>query len=284
MSIITFLFYFFFSSEFVTMMEIKTHERPASVGSNAGTDDSRSDSERSPPPVPKLKMGALDIANMIAKHKPSPTSPSTGSVSPTQVSPLSTSVKPLDLSQYSRLPVPSAFKGGFYPYQGAVSIPPGLSVYPYNADAAASLSAAAAAANPNLNGTAALPMYSYPITETSGSPSVSTLRLSALLASRKRRSGGSTSGESNDSDEKNLDASSRKKVRPVPEEKKDAAYWERRRKNNDAAKRSRDARRAKEEEIALRAVFLEQDNMKLRAEVSILKSELARLHYMVYNC
>lgn len=33
---------------------------------------------------------------------------------------------------------------------------------------------------------------------------------------------------------------------------KDEAYWERRRKNNEAAKRSRDARRAKEDEIALR--------------------------------
>jgi bZIP factor len=35
-------------------------------------------------------------------------------------------------------------------------------------------------------------------------------------------------------------------------ETKDDAYWERRRKNNEAAKRSRDARRAKEDEIALR--------------------------------
>ncbi|XP_072031292.1 LOW QUALITY PROTEIN: uncharacterized protein [Amphiura filiformis] len=266
------------------MMDIKTDERPASTGSSPGTDDSRSepDRERSPPPAPKLKMGALDIANMIAKHKPAPTSPITGGVSPTQVSPLGSSVKPLDLSQYSRLPIPSTFKGGFYPYQGGPSPPTGLPMYPYNPDAASSLSAAAA--NSGLNGTAALPMYSYPLTETVGSPSVSTLRLSALLASRKRRSTGSTSGDSNESEEKNLDASSRKKVRPVPEEKKDGAYWERRRKNNDAAKRSRDARRAKEEEIALRAVFLEQDNMKLRAEVSILKSELARLHYMVYNC
>ena len=41
---------------------------------------------------------------------------------------------------------------------------------------------------------------------------------------------------------------------PTPQEtdNKDDAYWERRRKNNEAAKRSRDARRAKEDEIALR--------------------------------
>ena len=265
------------------MMDIKVDDRPMSPCSNPGTDDSRSepDGPRSPPP--KLKMGALDIANMIAKHKPAPTSPIAGSP---QISPLATTMKPLDLSQYTRLPVPTAFKGGFHPYQaGVAAIPQGLSVYPYNADTAASLSAAAAAGtHPSMNGATSLPMYSYPLAETGGTPSVSTLRLSALLASRKRRSTGSTSGDSNDSEDKGLDSgTSRKKVRPVPEEKKDSAYWERRRKNNDAAKRSRDARRMKEEEIALRAVFLEQDNMKLRAEVSILKSELARLHYMFYN-
>lgn len=67
------------------------------------------------------------------------------------------------------------------------------------------------------------------------------------------------------------------------DQQKDAAYWERRRKNNEAAKRSRDARRAKEEEIALRAAFLEQENLKLRAQVTILKNETAKLHYMLYN-
>ena len=67
------------------------------------------------------------------------------------------------------------------------------------------------------------------------------------------------------------------------EEKRDLAYWDRRRKNNEAAKRSRDARRAKEEEIALRAAFLEQENLKLRAQVAILKNETAKLHYMLYN-
>ena len=37
---------------------------------------------------------------------------------------------------------------------------------------------------------------------------------------------------------------------------KEKAYQERRRKNNLAAKRSRDARRAKEDEISIRAAFL----------------------------
>lgn len=45
----------------------------------------------------------------------------------------------------------------------------------------------------------------------------------------------------------------------VPEGLKDEKYWARRRKNNMAAKRSRDARRMKENQIALRAGFLEKE-------------------------
>lgn len=45
----------------------------------------------------------------------------------------------------------------------------------------------------------------------------------------------------------------------VPDEMKDDKYWARRRKNNMAAKRSRDARRMKENQIALRAGFLEKE-------------------------
>ncbi|XP_053631232.2 uncharacterized protein [Cherax quadricarinatus] len=64
---------------------------------------------------------------------------------------------------------------------------------------------------------------------------------------------------------------------------KDEAYWERRRKNNEAAKRSRDARRAKEDEIAIRAAFLEQENLKLRVEVASLKSETSKLRCLLYT-
>ena len=64
---------------------------------------------------------------------------------------------------------------------------------------------------------------------------------------------------------------------------KDEAYWERRRKNNEAAKRSRDSRRAKEDQIALRAACLEQENLKLRLEVTALRNETAKLRCMLYN-
>ncbi|CAH0703641.1 unnamed protein product [Spodoptera exigua] len=59
----------------------------------------------------------------------------------------------------------------------------------------------------------------------------------------------------------------------VPDDLKDDKYWARRRKNNMAAKRSRDARRMKENQIAMRAGYLEKENMGLRQEVELLKKE-----------
>lgn len=58
---------------------------------------------------------------------------------------------------------------------------------------------------------------------------------------------------------------------------KDEAYWERRRKNNEAAKRSRDARRLKETEIAMRAQFLEQENIQLKMELVQMKTQLGSI-------
>ncbi|KAL1240473.1 Hepatic leukemia factor [Trichinella pseudospiralis] len=73
----------------------------------------------------------------------------------------------------------------------------------------------------------------------------------------------------------------KRKGRLQTEPLKDEAYWERRRKNNEAAKRSRDARRAKEDEIAVRAALLEQENMRLRIEVAALKAETEKLRQML---
>ncbi|KAH9509934.1 hypothetical protein Btru_044657 [Bulinus truncatus] len=63
----------------------------------------------------------------------------------------------------------------------------------------------------------------------------------------------------------------------VPEDLKDDKYWARRHKNNYAAKRSRDARRVKENQIALRAAFLEKENSCLREEMNKLRKENAKL-------
>ncbi|XP_029456541.1 hepatic leukemia factor isoform X2 [Rhinatrema bivittatum] len=62
----------------------------------------------------------------------------------------------------------------------------------------------------------------------------------------------------------------------IAEDLKDDKYWARRKKNNMAAKRSRDARRLKENQIAIRASFLEKENSALRLEVADLRRELSR--------
>ncbi|XP_013773215.1 uncharacterized protein LOC106458273 [Limulus polyphemus] len=75
----------------------------------------------------------------------------------------------------------------------------------------------------------------------------------------------------------------RKRSQSLTDDKKDEAYWERRKKNNEAAKRSRDSRRAKEDEIAIRAAYLEQENLKLRVEVATLKNETLKLRCLLYS-
>jgi len=60
----------------------------------------------------------------------------------------------------------------------------------------------------------------------------------------------------------------------VLEEDKDEKYWEKRRKNNAAAKRSREARRSRENQIAMRASYLEKDNQILKEELLSVKEEL----------
>ncbi|XP_034047101.1 TEF transcription factor, PAR bZIP family member b [Thalassophryne amazonica] len=62
----------------------------------------------------------------------------------------------------------------------------------------------------------------------------------------------------------------------VPDEQKDEKYWSRRKKNNLAAKRSRDARRLKENQITVRASFLERENTALRQQVSELRKDCGR--------
>ena len=69
----------------------------------------------------------------------------------------------------------------------------------------------------------------------------------------------------------------------TPRDGKDAAYWERRRKNNEAAKRSRDARRLKENEIAVRASYLEQENIQLKMELVQLRTELGAMRDQQVN-
>ena len=75
----------------------------------------------------------------------------------------------------------------------------------------------------------------------------------------------------------------KKRSHSSSEGNREDGYWEKRKKNNESAKRSREARRMKEEQIALRVVYLEQENLQLRTEVSLLKSEIEKLRCMLYN-
>lgn len=58
---------------------------------------------------------------------------------------------------------------------------------------------------------------------------------------------------------------------------KDDKYWQRRSKNNMAARRSREARRLKENQIALRTAFLEKENAALRAALDKSAEENEKL-------
>ena len=59
----------------------------------------------------------------------------------------------------------------------------------------------------------------------------------------------------------------------VNPEKKDMRYWESRQKNNVAARRSREARRLKENQVSLRASFLESENVNLRNKLHAAKEK-----------
>ncbi|XP_017093473.2 uncharacterized protein [Drosophila bipectinata] len=69
--------------------------------------------------------------------------------------------------------------------------------------------------------------------------------------------------------------------RPIPDAQKDAKYYERRKRNNEAAKKSRDARKVREDRIAFRAAILEQENSILRAQVIALRDELQTVRQLL---
>jgi len=62
-----------------------------------------------------------------------------------------------------------------------------------------------------------------------------------------------------------------------PIEKKDDKYWERRRKNNLAAKKSRDARRVRENQLRLKVLCLENANRVLREQMDRKHLETVQL-------
>uniref|UniRef100_T1GXJ9 BZIP domain-containing protein n=1 Tax=Megaselia scalaris TaxID=36166 RepID=T1GXJ9_MEGSC len=69
--------------------------------------------------------------------------------------------------------------------------------------------------------------------------------------------------------------------RPIPDEQKDDKYYERRKRNNEAAKKSRDARKIREDRIAFRAAILEQENAILRAQLLAMRDEVSTLRQLI---
>jgi len=63
----------------------------------------------------------------------------------------------------------------------------------------------------------------------------------------------------------------------VPATKKDAKYWEARAKNTEASRRSKEAKRLKENQICLRTTFLEQENVRLEEEVAETLARVERV-------
>jgi len=75
----------------------------------------------------------------------------------------------------------------------------------------------------------------------------------------------------------------RSEKKPIPEDLKDMKYYERRRRNNLAAKRSRDMRKNREDQVTIRANYLEKENSVLRAQVSTLRDEAFALKQMLLH-
>ena len=75
----------------------------------------------------------------------------------------------------------------------------------------------------------------------------------------------------------------RSEKKPIPTELKDDKYYERRRRNNDAAKKSRDSRKQREDELAIRASFLEKSNSVLRVQVHSMREEAIKLRQMWFQ-
>lgn len=105
-----------------------------------------------------------------------------------------------------------------------------------------------------------------------GQPTVSNpkMRRTASRASSESNDLHNTSNISSDNDSLNNNNGSN-----INNNGKDPTYFERRKKNNAAAKKSRDRRRIKEDEIAIRAAYLERENIELKVELAAARKQLS---------
>ncbi|XP_076273260.1 uncharacterized protein LOC143204557 isoform X2 [Rhynchophorus ferrugineus] len=73
--------------------------------------------------------------------------------------------------------------------------------------------------------------------------------------------------------DKECNKNMRRTIATNAEKSKDPEYIEKRKKNNEAAKRSREARKAREDELAIRVAYLEQENMKLKFQLALIERQ-----------
>ncbi|CAD6224046.1 GSCOCG00005454001-RA-CDS [Cotesia congregata] len=73
----------------------------------------------------------------------------------------------------------------------------------------------------------------------------------------------------------------RSEKKAISDDKKDDKYYERRKRNNEAAKKSRDARKLREDYTAMRAKLLENENGILWKKIILLCQEIETLHEVI---
>ena len=117
------------------------------------------------------------------------------------------------------------------------------------------------------------------ISELSNSSMLSSSSGSSTLDLCNTNSAGGTSKRSRNSKQSNNSTSSNNNTEMMLG--KDGKYFERRKRNNVAAKKSRDARKQREDEIAIRASFLEKENSILKAQLQTLKDEAQQLRILL---
>ncbi|KAK0183170.1 hypothetical protein PV327_001237 [Microctonus hyperodae] len=75
----------------------------------------------------------------------------------------------------------------------------------------------------------------------------------------------------------------RREKKVIPDDQKDEKYYERRKRNNEAAKKSRNARRIREDFIGLRVKILENENGILQQRILLLCEEIESLYGYIFK-
>ncbi|XP_066253828.1 hepatic leukemia factor-like [Euwallacea similis] len=158
-----------------------------------------------------------------------------------------------------------------HPYilRKSMPIPPQMSSYPFHTSPSQPIT-------PHLSPMAPPKRPFKALTRASAEPTVSTLH-PALEAEFETLKDGIMASVAESGSNRNM----RRNFPVNPEKMNDQEYIEKRRKNNEAAKRSREARKTKEDETAIRVKFLDGHAVKIAYQLSSLEREKMRLTAML---